>query len=114
MAETTSIQPGHLWSRIDKAWLILALTLVVLAILDPAQLWPTLTFAAGALWHTAPFIAFAVLAVAWLKVTGAERLLARAFEGSQARMVLIAALIGGLAPFCSCEVIPHEVCTSAI
>lgn len=106
MAETTSIQPGHLWSRIDKAWLILALTLVVLAILDPAQLWPTLTFAAGALWHTAPFIAFAVLAVAWLKVTGAERLLARAFEGSQARMVLIAALIGGLAPFCSCEVIP--------
>jgi uncharacterized membrane protein YraQ (UPF0718 family) len=64
------------------------------------------TFAAGALWHTAPFIAFAVLAVAYLKATGAERLLARAFEGNQVRMIVLAALLGGLSPFCSCEVIP--------
>lgn len=106
MADAFSIQPRGLWSRIDKAWLILALILALLAILDAGQLWPTITFAAGALGNTAPFIAFAVLAVAWLKATGAETLLARAFEGSKPRMVVIAALMGGLSPFCSCEVIP--------
>jgi len=56
--------------------------------------------------HTAPFIVFAVLAVAYMKASGAETLLARVFEGRQARMILVAALLGGLSPFCSCEVIP--------
>ncbi|RKF14086.1 permease [Roseovarius spongiae] len=89
-----------------KAWIALIAIVALVALLDPPQAWPTVSFAIGALWHTAPFIAFAVLAVAWLKATGAERLLARAFEGNQVRMVIVAAAIGGLAPFCSCEVIP--------
>lgn len=84
----------------------LALILGVLALLDWPQLWPTVTFALGALWHTAPFIAFAVIAVAYMKATGAETLLAKAFEGNQMRMIVLAALLGGLSPFCSCEVIP--------
>ncbi|MEO1427397.1 MAG: permease, partial [Pseudomonadota bacterium] len=29
-----------------------------------------------------------------------------AFEGNKARMIIMAALLGGLSPFCSCEVIP--------
>ena len=70
------------------------------------QFRPTVSFTATALWHTAPFIAFAVLAVAYMKATGAETLLARAFEGRQTRMIVLAALLGGLSPFCSCEVIP--------
>ncbi len=41
-----------------------------------------------------------------MKASGAETLLARVFEGRQARMILVAALLGGLSPFCSCEVIP--------
>ncbi len=94
------------WRRADKAWLALAATLALVALIDWPQFWPTVTFSAGALWHTAPFIAFAVLAVAYMKATGAERLLARAFEGRQARMIVLAALLGGLSPFCSCEVIP--------
>ena len=49
---------------------------------------------------TAPFIIFAVLAVAYLKATGAETLLARAFEGVQTRMIVLAALLGGLSPLC--------------
>ena len=84
----------------------LALILGVLALLDWPLLWPTVTFALGALWHTAPFIAFAVIAVAYMKATGAETLLAKAFEGNQVRMIVLAALLGGLSPFCSCEVIP--------
>ena len=41
-----------------------------------------------------------------MKATGAENLLARAFEGREVRMIVLAALMGGLSPFCSCEVIP--------
>ncbi len=106
MADTTQSPVVAAWGRIDKAWLLLGLTLAAVALFEAPQLWPTITFAAGALWHTAPFIAFAVLAVAWLRATGAERLLARAFEGSRVRMIAVAAVIGGIAPFCSCEVIP--------
>jgi uncharacterized membrane protein YraQ (UPF0718 family) len=63
---------------------------------------------------TAPFIIFAVLAVAYLKATGAETLLARAFEGAQTRMIVFAALLGGLSPFCSCEVIPFIAALLAV
>ncbi|WP_338549299.1 permease [Roseovarius phycicola] len=94
------------WHNIDKAWLALVVVLTLVAILDPPQLWPTVNFTAGALLHTAPFIVFAILAVAYMKATGAETLLAKAFEGNQAKMVVFAALLGGLSPFCSCEVIP--------
>ena len=41
-----------------------------------------------------------------LKATGATALVSRAFEGRETRMIVLAALLGGLAPFCSCEVIP--------
>lgn len=94
------------WQRTDKAWLALGVTLALTAFFDPLQFRPTLAFAANALWRTAPFIAFAVLVVAFMKATGAETLLAKAFEGRQTRMIVLAALLGGLSPFCSCEVIP--------
>ncbi|MEO3416824.1 permease [Roseovarius sp. CAU 1744] len=105
MTDTTLTPRAPKW-RIDKAWAALVVILALVAVLDRAQFWPTVVFASGALWHTAPFIAFAVLAVAYMKASGAETLLARAFEGRQARMIVLAALLGGLSPFCSCEVIP--------
>lgn len=104
MADITHPTPRK-W-KIDKVWATIGVILLVVAVLDPPQFWPTVTFAAGALLHTAPFIVFAVLAVAYMKATGAETLLAKAFEGRQARMIVLAALLGGLSPFCSCEVIP--------
>ena len=78
------------------AWGATLLLLLAVAVFDPAQFLPTVTFAGWALAGTAPFIAFAVLAVAYLKASGAETLLARAFEGNPARMVVMAALMGGL------------------
>lgn len=95
-----------LWKRLDKAVLAIVLIPLALAVLDPAQLWPTLGFAARALAHTGVFIVFAVLAVGYLKASGAENLLAKAFAGHQLRMIVMAAALGGLSPFCSCEVIP--------
>ena len=96
----------RLWRRADKAWLAIGLIPLLLALLDPAQVIPALRFAGGAILRTGMFIAGAVLAVAWLRATGAEALLSRAFTGRESRMILLGALVGGLAPFCSCEVIP--------
>ena len=105
MVDTTQSQSPL--SRLNiGAWGVTALLLALVALLDWPQFIPTVTFAAKALAGTAPFILFAVFAVAYLKASGAENLLARAFEGNPARMIVMAALFGGLAPFCSCEVIP--------
>ena len=62
--------------------------------------------AANAFVGTLPYIIIAVIMIAWLKAAGAEAYVARAFEGRETRMIVFASLLGGLAPFCSCEVIP--------
>ena len=85
--------------------LIVAIPLAVV-LLDPQSLKIILRIALEAFGGTLPYIAVAVLLIAGLKATGAEALVARAFEGRETRMIVLAALFGGLAPFCSCEVIP--------
>ena len=55
-----------------------------------------------------------MLAVGYLKATGAESTLARAFEGRDIRMIFMAAVFGGISPFCSCEVIPFIAALLAI
>lgn len=94
------------WPKTGRVWLAVLAILAAVALLDPAQFRPSVSFTLGALLQTLPFIAFAVLAVAVLKATGADTLVARAFVGRETRMIVLAALVGGLAPFCSCEVIP--------
>jgi uncharacterized membrane protein YraQ (UPF0718 family) len=44
--------------------------------------------------------------IAYLRASGAEAIVGKAFQGRESRMIVLAALVGGLAPFCSCEVIP--------
>ena len=85
--------------------LILAVPLAVGA-LDSPNLAGILGIAVGAFSGTLPYIAAAVALIAGLKATGATALVAGAFEGRETRMIVLAALFGGLAPFCSCEVIP--------
>ena len=112
MADTTP--PTRRLPKIDKAWAASAVVLAGVALAEPAQLWPTVTFAGEALLGTAPFILFAVLAVAYVKAAGAETLLSRAFEGRETRMIVLAALLGGLSPFCSCQVIPFIAALLAV
>ncbi|MBM7068096.1 permease [Actibacterium sp. 188UL27-1] len=116
MAELTQSLPSipGLWKRLSKVWMVIIAIPLAVLVLDPPQAWPTVTFAAGAFLHTLPFIVFAVLAVGYMKATGAETLLARAFEGNQTRMIIAAALLGGLSPFCSCEVIPFIAALLAV
>ena len=96
----------RLWRRVDKAWLAIGLIPALLALIDPAQVIPTVRFAGEEILRTGVFISFAVLAVAFLRATGAEALLSRAFTGPEVRMIVLGAVVGGMAPFCSCEVIP--------
>ena len=103
-----------LWRRVDKAWLAIGLIPALLALIDPAQVLPTVRFAGGEILRTGVFIACAVLAVAVLRATGAEALLSTAFTGPEMRMIALGALIGGLAPFCSCEVIPFIAALLAV
>ncbi|MEM9967277.1 MAG: permease [Pseudomonadota bacterium] len=108
-------QPQGTFKRWNPgAWGVIAALIAAVAVFEPAALGETLSFTARALTGTAPFIAFAVFAVAYLKATGAENLLARAFEGNPARMIVMAALLGGMSPFCSCEVIPFIAALLAV
>lgn len=113
MADLTHDQGARKWA-VDKAWLASATLVLLVALFDWPQVAPMLAFAARAFAGTLPFIAFAVLAVAFLKASGAEALLAKAFEGRETRMIMLAAMLGGLSPFCSCEVIPFIAAMLAV
>ena len=106
--------PAALWKRLDKAWVALVAILIGIAVLDTEAFFPTLEFSTGALISTAPFIGFAVLAIGYLKATGAENLLAKAFVGREVQMIFLASVLGGLSPFCSCEVIPFIAALLAV
>ncbi|MEM8730596.1 MAG: permease [Pseudomonadota bacterium] len=109
MSDTTQ-SPGLPWRGITDflktPWALILYILAAVALLDPANLGSVTDFAIRALLGTLPYIAGAVLLLAYLKATGAEVMVARAFQGKETRMIFLAALFGGLAPFCSCEVIP--------
>jgi len=95
-----------LGNRLKTPWALSFALLAGAAVLDPGNFRSVVEFTLAALGSTARYILFAVLLLAYLKATGAEAMVARAFEGRETRMIFLAALFGGLAPFCSCEVIP--------
>lgn len=113
MSDTTLAPPSarqafqvRLWRWLKTPWTVTALALLAVAVRDPGQWVAVADFASGAFLRTLPYILFAVLLLAYLRATGAERLVGAAFRGREYRMILLAALVGGLAPFCSCQVIP--------
>ena len=106
MADLTQNPKAWNWQSLPKVWLLIALIPLVLLVVDPEQVVPTLEFTAKAFGHTAIFITFAVLAIGYLKASGAEAVVAKAFQGREVRMIFLAAVLGGVSPFCSCEVIP--------
>ncbi len=95
----------HLWWD-QKVWLVSASILLALLIFAPQQGVDSAQFTAKNLLNVAPFLLLSIGIAAYAGATGADGLIARAFTGSPAIMILIAALAGGLSPFCSCGVIP--------
>ena len=87
-------------------WTVVLVVPALVALFDPGRFPEVVGFALRAFAGTLPYIVFAVVLIAALKAAGAERLIADAFKGRETRMIVLAALFGGLAPFCSCEVIP--------
>ncbi|KJS16709.1 MAG: permease [Hoeflea sp. BRH_c9] len=111
MSVATHSTPGpwanlrHLW-RDQRVWLASAFILAVLAVFDPTQAAESALFAGGALVNTAPFLVLSIAIAAWAGATGADNLIAKAFTGAPLLMIVLAALAGGVSPFCSCGVIP--------
>ncbi len=108
----TSLAPTKPARRIKFAgiakspWTYSALALLLVALLDRSDFITVFSISANALMGTVPYIVLAVALVSYLKAAGAEAMIAKAFEGQEIRMIFLAAVFGGLAPFCSCEVIP--------
>ena len=86
-------------------WLILG-TLIILTTIVPERVSHHIQFAGESLLGIAPFLLLSVGIASYLKASGADNLVARAFEGHPARAIVIASLFGALSPFCSCGVIP--------
>lgn len=96
---------GQIW-REQRVWLTSCLILLALAVFDPGQAWESAGFAGDALMRTAPYLVLSIAIAAWAGATGADNLIARAFTGAPILMIGLAALAGGISPFCSCGVIP--------
>mgnify|MGYP001025283890 CR=1 FL=1 len=92
--------------RPHRPWLASALILGVLLIADWSQGVESARFTVAALIETTPYLIVSIALAAYAVASGADRIVARAFMGAPALMVLLAAAFGGLSPFCSCGVIP--------
>lgn len=111
MTDTTLSAPGlrstlRTLLQNQRVWLASGLILVALVLFDRPQAAESTLFAAQALVKTAPFLILSIAIAAWANATGADNLIARAFTGAPVVMIGLAALAGGLSPFCSCGVIP--------
>jgi hypothetical protein len=95
-----------LGKRVDPVWMAAALGIGALALADRAQAPASLEFVAHAFGSVLPFLLLSVAFAAASKATGADNLIAKAFQGRAVPMVVLAALVGALSPFCSCGVIP--------
>lgn len=94
-----------LW-REQQVWLASAAILAALFAIAPEQGVASATFTGRSLLEVAPFLVLSIGIAAYAGATGADRLIARAFTGAPLVMIALAALAGGLSPFCSCGVIP--------
>lgn len=92
--------------KIDPVVAVAVLVIAALAIFLPAQAADSIGFTLRALVDVAPFLMASIAIAAYAKTSGAERLIAKAFTGNIKRMIVAAALMGALSPFCSCGVIP--------
>ena len=90
----------------EPVWLFSVGLVMTLWVMTPPQGMATTIFTIGSVWRTSPYLLLSIALAAYAGATGADNLIARAFSGSPAKMIVFAALAGGLSPFCSCGVIP--------
>jgi uncharacterized protein len=89
-----------------RVWLTAAALLALSFAVDPAQGVASTVFTLDSLLETAPYLLLSIAIAAYAGASGADNIIARAFTGSPVLMIVLAAVAGGLSPFCSCGVIP--------
>ena len=97
---------GSVVRKPDGAILALILIFAALFVLAPDQANDSLLFTGEALLGVLPFLLLSIGIAAFAKASGADGMIARAFSGRTATMIVAASLMGALSPFCSCGVIP--------
>ena len=100
------VSAPRIMRRIDPVVAALAGIFLGLAALAPTQAGASLEFTLESLWGILPFLLLSVAVAAYAKASGADNLIARAFQGRAGTMVRLAAVMGAFSPFCSCGVIP--------
>ena len=93
-------------TSVDRVVVAVCVVVAGLFALSPEQGRESLLFTGQQLRDVAPFLIGSVALAAYAKASGADNLIAKAFRGRVAAMVVLAALMGALSPFCSCGVIP--------
>lgn len=96
---------SRIWTT-HRVWLATASILAILLLTNTPQAIESAEFTLKALVGTAPFLLLSIGVAAYSTASGADNLIARAFTGSPLSMIVFAAILGGLSPFCSCGVIP--------
>ena len=89
-----------------RVWAVTGLIVLTLFVFNPVQAQSSVLFTVDALINTAPFLLLSIGVAAYATASGADSMIARAFTGSPMMMIVFAAALGGLSPFCSCGVIP--------
>ncbi|MCU0883723.1 MAG: permease [Beijerinckiaceae bacterium] len=97
--------PG-VWPKPDLVWLVIAAIFALLFWLVPEQGMASLAFVLKAVLSVLPLFLLSIALLAAATGSGADNLIATAFVGRTAPMIVLAALMGALSPFCSCGVIP--------
>ena len=92
--------------RLDGVFIAIALIVIALTLIDPTQANPSLVATLRHLVEVTPFLLLSIGIAASAQASGADNLIAKAFQGRVAVMIPIASLFGALSPFCSCGVIP--------
>jgi len=90
----------------DKLLILLFALFVGLALWDEPQAKASLWFVWDAVLGVFPFLMLSVLIAAYARASSLDRMIAKAFTGHLAVMILSAAVVGAFSPFCSCGVIP--------
>lgn len=90
----------------DKVVLSFIIIFLGVGLLDSDQIQESIQFILGSLGFIFPFLVLSLVVAAGAKATGLDQQIATVFAGHTRKMIVAAAVFGGLSPFCSCTVIP--------
>ena len=100
------LSPSGIVRSLDFPLTTILIIFAGLAWLAPSQVMPSARFTWDAFLSILPFLVLSVGLAGALKASGADQIVAKAFEGRPVQAIALASLFGALSPFCSCGVVP--------